>query len=558
MTRRFLLPAGLVAALALVGGILLLALPPDRTIRGRVLAADGAPVVDATVRIQATDVAVRTADDGSFILDSREAVRLSAWAPGYYITGGEEHAPGSEATFTLLAIPTADHPEYEWLGVATGGAGEAQGCAACHSRVGTDLPFALPVDEWRQDAHSGSAQNPRFLTMYLGADVAGHVSPSTRYVTNRDYGRIPLAPDPTRPYYGPGYKLDFPDTAGNCGACHIPVAAVDDPYGVDPTNLTGVAAEGITCDFCHKVWDVSLDPTTGVPIPNRPGVLSFELLRPPNGHQFFAGPFDDVAPGEDTYSPLQTTSAYCAPCHHAVFWDTVVYDSYGEWLRSPYSDPETGQTCQDCHMPATGATVFVRPDAGGLTRDPATIRSHLMPGASNEELLTNAVSVDANAVREAGGVVVEVTITNDRTGHHVPTGSPLRHLILLVAATDENGMDLHQVDGPVVPDWAGQGDPATGHYADLPGTAYAKVLEELWTEVSPTGAYWNPTRVLSDNRIAALDRDTTRYEFAAPAVGPATIEVTLLFRRAYLELMEQKGWEVPDIAMAHLTVTVER
>ena len=30
---------------------------------------------------------------------------------------------------------------------------------------------------------------------------------------------------------------------------------------------------------------------------------------------------------------------------------------------------------------------------------------------------------------------MQVSITNDRTGHHVPTDSPLRHLILLVQAS---------------------------------------------------------------------------------------------------------------------------
>jgi len=39
---------------------------------------------------------------------------------------------------------------------------------------------------------------------------------------------------------------------------------------------------------------------------------------------------------------------------------------------------------------------------------------------------------------------------------------------------------------------------AEGYYAGLPGTAYAKILQEIRTEVTPTGAYWNPTRVLSD------------------------------------------------------------
>jgi hypothetical protein len=69
---------------------------------------------------------------------------------------------------------------------------------------------------------------------------------------------------------------------------------------------------------------VKLDPETRLPLAHRPGVLSFELRRPPQGQQFFAGPFDDVAPGEDTYSPLQRESAYCAPCHSAVVSDNRI------------------------------------------------------------------------------------------------------------------------------------------------------------------------------------------------------------------------------------------
>ena len=165
--------------------------------------------------------------------------------------------------------------------------------------------------------------------MYSGTDVHGNQSPPTRYGFNRDYGSFPLRPDLNQPYYGPGYKLDFSETDGNCAACHTPAASVNAPYGVNPTTVTGVAAEGVPCDFCHKVWDVRLAPATGLPYANMPGVLSFEFRRPPEGHQFFAGPYDDVAPGEDTYSALQTESRFCAPCHFGVFWETVVYNSFG-------------------------------------------------------------------------------------------------------------------------------------------------------------------------------------------------------------------------------------
>jgi hypothetical protein len=99
------------------------------------------------------------------------------------------------------------------------------------------------------------------------------------------------------------------------------------------------------------------------------------------------------------------------------------------------------------------------------------------------------------------------------------------------------------------------GEPAQGYYAGLPGTAYARILQELWTEVAPTGAYWNPTRVLSDNRIPALGSDTSRYVFdASDTEHPLTVAARLLFRRAFIELMDWKGWDVPDILMEEVSI----
>ena len=217
--------------------------------------------------------------------------------------------------------------------------------------------------------------------------MGGNQSPNTRYGFHKDYGRFPLRPDPNELYYGPGYKLDFPDTAGNCAACHTPAASVNEPYGVDPREVTGVPAEGVPCDFCHKVWDVRLDSNSGLPFENMPGVLAYEFRRPPEDHQFFAGPLDDVAPGEDTYSPLQTQSQFCAPCHFGVFWGTVIYDSFGEWLHSPYNDPQNGKTCQDCHfrdLPdgnKAGNSGVVRP-SGSAEHPLSGVPEHWMTGGN--------------------------------------------------------------------------------------------------------------------------------------------------------------------------------
>lgn len=530
---------------------------PSDTVSGVVLDDDG-PVAGATVRLQATENSTKTAADGTFTLAGLSegiAVTISAWKHTYYCAKVQGVVPpASDIALTLRHYQTNDNPDYMWI-PPTGD----DSCASCKPGV---------TEIWLENAHAGSANNPRFLTMYNGTDMAGNQSPPTRRGYSRDYGSFPLRPDPDQPYYGPGYKLDFPDTAGNCAACHTPGAAVDAAYGTDPTAVAGADTFGVHCDFCHKVADVHVNPDTGMPFPNMPGVLSMYVRRPfpedPDRYQLFFGTFDDDnVPEEDTYLPLLRTSQFCAPCHIGVFWDTVIYNSFGEWVESPYSDPDTGQTCQNCHMPSPAVLdgepmTNVAPHAGGIERDPLTIHGHTQPGAMDEKLLQNAVTMTATAQVEGDTVVVEVEITNDQTGHHVPTDSPLRHLILLVQATDAGGNQLTQLEGPRVPEWGGTGDPNEGYCAGLPGKAFAKVLEELWTEISPSAAYWNPTRVLSDNRLAALATDTSTYTFAAPREGGAMVEVTLLFRRAFIELMDQKGWDVPDILMEQQMVHLRR
>ena len=534
--------------------------PPDQTaisLAGIVKDASG-PVPNAIVRVKAGTDQTKTDGSGQFQLEtvtSQDSVILTAWASGYYNGGGSAFSPGDTSIIlNLKAHHQSDNASYAWVG-ANSEFGSSSNCQLCHAAVGSK-DDGLPFDDWKLDAHSGSTQNPRFLTMYLGTDVNGNQSPNTRYGYSRDYGTFPVLPVYDETYFGPGYKLDFPSTAGNCAACHAPAAAINNAYGTDPTQLSGVEAEGIGCDFCHKVWDVKINQSTGMPYDNRPGVLSFEFRRPPEGHQFFAGPLDDVAPGEDTYSPIQKESRYCAPCHTASFWGVSIYNSFGEWLESPYSDSKTGQTCQDCHMPKGLTDHFARLDQGGLIRDSQTLASHRMPGAMDETLLRNAVTLSADAQVDSNEVTVQVRIVNDKTGHHVPTDSPLRHLILLVTAVGASGDTLVQVGGSTLPDWCGKGDPDQGDYAGLPGKAFAKILEELWTGVSPSAAYWNMTRLVSDNRLAAFATDNSEYHFTQPASGAISIHVQLFFRRAFRQLADWKGWTDPDILMAEQTINL--
>jgi hypothetical protein len=520
--------------------------------------ADGNPVAGATVRIQNTGNLTTSDALGRFqlrwLLPGRP-VTLSAWKDGYYSTKRDNVLPPTDGiTLTLHLYQTNDNPNYSWI--------PPQGdpsCYSCKSRF---------VQNWLgNDAHSGAAGNARFLTMYNGTNLDGDQSPLTRYTCDPIYGCTPVRPDPTKPYYGPGYKLDFPNTAGNCAACHTPGAAVNAPYSTDPTHVSGANTFGIHCDFCHKIAAVRTDENTGLPYPNMPGVLSMDIRRPftddPERPQLFFGTFLDVnSPEGDSYLPLLGESRFCAPCHFSQFWGLTIYNSYGEWLESAYSDPEFSgaRTCQECHMPAPwmvkGEPVTnVAPGNGGLERDPLTIHAHTFPGASSAELLQNAVTLTATLKQDGLYWVVKVRISNDFTGHSVPTDSPLRQLLLVVEAMDASGNPLTQISGSTLPEWAGQGDPAQGNYAGLPGKAYAKVLKELWTEVSPTGAYWNHTALVSDNRLAAFQADESIYTFAAPAQGSISVRASLYYRRAYRQIAEWKGWQDPDILMEQVSLS---
>ncbi len=59
-----------------------------------------------------------------------------------------------------------------------------------------------------------------------------------------------------------------------------------------------------------------------------------------------------------------------------------------------------------------------------------------------------------------------------------------------------------------------------------------------------------PVKIREDTRLAALATDTSRYVFRIPdGASNISVDANLILRRAYAELMIQKGWTAPDILM---------
>jgi hypothetical protein len=83
-------------------------------------------------------------------------------------------------------------------------------CGLCHREY----------EEWLSDAHSQAAVNPRFISIYTGSDVNGNKGQPTRWTRE---GKA-IVPEASEGYYGPGYRLDNQQRAGNCATCHTPLA----------------------------------------------------------------------------------------------------------------------------------------------------------------------------------------------------------------------------------------------------------------------------------------------------------------------------------------------
>jgi MYXO-CTERM domain-containing protein len=327
---------------------------------------------------------------------------------------------------------------------------------------------------------------------------------------------------------------------------------------------------GVSCDMCHSIADIDLSN------PNFPGIFPdvVTLTRPENnGWVVMYGALGDVTYEQTgwmraAYQP-QLKSEVCAACHqdandpnedHSFDVDPlpplkpaiISEPTYVEWLDTRYADPEDElhAECVDCHMAATNAGAAC--DRVTLGRPDGDVRSHRILGTT-AEFLENALSVTMEADIVGDSVEVKVEITNDQTGHHVPTGVTIRNMILLVEASQaSDGEPLEHTGSTVIHNLGGcepssaPGEclaaPDQGYYGGLPGRLYGKInISEAGG--SPT-FFTDAVAIVDDNRIAALATDTTNYSFAVPAdSGDLEVRARVIYRRSWRALVDGKDWQ---------------
>ncbi len=272
-----------------------------------------------------------------------------------------------------------------------------------------------------------------------------------------------------------------------CLGCHSPTVAATGDYAL----ALKVSWEGITCVYCHSMRSVSMNG------PNPKAVVEYDNVM--------EGPWKDVvSPAHGTaYSELHTSSLLCATCHqYRNSQGFSVLTTYSEWEKGPYAAEHKG--CQSCHMYRVEGEV-VDPRIKRTSND--GINLHQMPGSHSLTQLNKAIRGQLHVSHDGGQLQVEVDVTNQGAGHMVPTGSPLRKLILQVNVAPFSGKSLHaeRVFARVV--------------ADQKGNVLNR--EDL--------VFMKAAKAVSDTRLAPMETRKEHFTFDVPQGVRSTVEADFIY-----------------------------
>lgn len=520
---------------------------PRGILRGRVLSQYG-PVEKARVRIAGENNFTLTDRQGGYEFQSAyppgSQPIVTAGKEGWFNNGQPANFSGRTRDIFLNPIYLDDRHDYRFISPAT--------CSQCHATL---------TRYWDQSKMAHTTSNPKVLDMYYGTDAF------------------------RRQGSGPGYRLDNPQSEGNCTTCHAPSVARSIPRSQDLKKVLRSPStewDGISCDYCHKVRKIIKDENSPS---GTAAILERQSASQGNSILVF-GPYDDVTapPMAATYNPLLDQGRFCSICHNhyqklarGKSWNSEsvysvseskafglddnttlpIQTTYREWKQwqdqLPADDANKGKKCQDCHMswrkemlPYDNYVVDGNArNMWGTFRSPKNIRPHHFDGGTETQLKT-ALALEVAGETVAKTLTVHVYITNTNGGHWIPTGETMRSVMLLLNVKDSSGKPLEMIKGNRLPDWTGKGEMEKGNYAGLPGAVFARVLGD--DDGNLNVPFWKATRVVSDTRIRPKKSVELKFEFAIedPADEP-TAEASLIYRPVIKPLATIKNWDARDI-----------
>jgi Cytochrome c554 and c-prime len=480
-------------------------LPDTFTVTGVV--TDGEQPVEGAIVMQGGGMpALTTGPDGSYTIELTQAIpgtpTVVATKIGYRTIGVEFlELPTRPVEIALKYVTPPDNPAYVYRDPGTGDPvldNSTAYCGHCHTTF---------TAQFQTSAHAKATRDPLVQDLYAGVSGAhatqaacegaggvwraGLVPGTAASSAAKCYLGGGVLPDLNLQCGGPGElacddpalpAADKPAAFGGCADCHAP--GIDGPAGGRSLHeAVGLSFDnGVHCDVCHHVRDIDLSQPPGV-------AGRLQLQRPrdkvseePGADivQVMFGPLLDV-PNEfmgGSYQPKFSTSEFCAGCHDQrqeallpgaaldpARWPDGLptHSTFTEWSEGPFNTP--GSQCQFCHMPQddTGleSTLDVT-NAGnasitsGFLRPPGQIRKHIFRGPleGSPRLIDGALALFLTASSDGANLTAQITIQNVLAGHAIPTGEPMRSLVLVVRADACNapmqgsgGMTLNDVAG---------------------------------------------------------------------------------------------------------------
>ncbi len=246
----------------------------------------------------------------------------------------------------------------------------------------------------------------------------------------------------TDPYFQVDFRFDGSQQV--CKNCHIPldrqqeflVLGFNDEDKWDPILAPnpdfdhGLQQEGVTCAVCHLRAGKILGPYGGGNAPH---------------------------PVEKVDNPNQI----CVRCHvvGGQRWDTFfrfppcgtvaeIQASRPETDREPAASGASGEitvatadslNCVECHMPLVQRPLV----EGGESRP---VRRHIWRGGHDPEMVKSGLAIElAEEPAPAPGTRrFALTLTNAGAAHYLPTGTPDRHLTVVLRVLDGDGRVLEE------------------------------------------------------------------------------------------------------------------
>jgi hypothetical protein len=309
--------------------------------------------------------------------------------------------------------------------------GNSKSCmsSGCHTNIG---------HEWEANAHRYSAMDPAFRVVQHAMAVEKGPA-STRY----------------------------------CGGCHDPISLLSGSKNLDDTKLTNPMGldEGISCVSCHSITKVDVMGNAQYQITKRvPYMYEMEKGKAAKFLSDFiirAYPQYHVANFNKT---ILKTPEFCGSCHKQFIDKQVngvgtvqLQNQYDSWRKSHWNHPgEATKTieCRECHMPLDSTFDPANGDLADYNRTSTDNmhRSHRFLGGNQfmptllklpdgkkqvelvEKWLKGEIQIPEiknkwhngpvlpiqletpDTIRAGQGVGIDVTVTNNKSGHHFPTG----------------------------------------------------------------------------------------------------------------------------------------